>query len=279
MILRDLRGLDDLRGPLTDAADALLAAILAPRCAACSDPLERPTLGPVCGPCWDRIKTIRPPFCPVCGDMLASWRTLSGDGDSCPACRRRRSLVDASRSAGCYEGALRDIVHAFKYEGRRTLSTRLGKMMREAGTDLLADAACVVPVPLHPWRRFARGFNQAADLAGSLDLPVVHALWRTRMTAPQTGLTAAGRRHNVRGAFSASPLLLRRVCRSLLVDRVVVLVDDVRTTGATLDACAGVLKRAGVTEVRALTVALAAPPASQRRTRGLRNAATRATAG
>jgi len=262
MFLRDLRGVDSLRGPLACAADALLATILAPRCAACSEPLERPTQGPVCEPCWARINAIRPPFCPVCGGMLPSWRTL-GDDDSCPACPRRPMLVDASRSAGWYEGTLRDIVHAFKYEGRRTLSTRLGRMIREVGTDLLADASCAVPVPLHPWRRFTRGFNQAADLAGSLDLPVAHALWRTRMTAPQTGLTAARRRHNVRGAFSTSPLLSRRLRHSLLVDRVVVLVDDVRTTGATLDACAGVLKSAGVAEVRALTVALAAPPDRQ----------------
>jgi predicted amidophosphoribosyltransferase len=138
-------------------------------------------------------------------------------------------------------------------------------MMQQAGSDLLGDAACAVPVPLHPWRRFTRGFNQAADLAGSLGLPVVHALWRRRATAPQTGLPAAGRHRNVRGAFSISPLLSRSARGSLLVDRIIVLVDDVRTTGATLDACAQVLKGAGAAEVRALTVALAEPPASARR--------------
>ncbi len=129
-----------------------------------------------------------------------------------------------------------------------------------AGTGVLSDADCVVPVPLHPWRRLTRGFNQAADLAARLDLPVVHALWRTRATAPQTGLTAVGRRRNVRGAFSMSPLLSRRVRQTMLLDGVVVLVDDVRTTGATLEACAQVLKAAGVREVRALTVALAESP-------------------
>ena len=129
--------------------------------------------------------------------------------------------------------------------------------MRQAGSDLLSDADCVVPVPLHPWRRLMRGFNQAADLAACLERPVVLALWRTRATAPQTGLTAAGRRRNVRGAFSLSPLLSQRVRDAMLVDRVVVLVDDVRTTGATLEACARVLKDAGAREVRALTTALA----------------------
>ena len=130
-------------------------------------------------------------------------------------------------------------------------------VLREAGADVLQDAHCVVPVPLHPWRRLTRGFNQAADLASCVGLPVVHALWRTRPTAPQTGLTAAGRRRNVRGAFAISPLLSTRVRKAALAGHIVVLVDDVRTTGATLDACAQVLKEAGVREVRALTLALA----------------------
>jgi predicted amidophosphoribosyltransferase len=115
-------------------------------------------------------------------------------------------------------------------------------------------------VPLHPWRRVTRGFNQAADLAARLERPVVHALWRTRATVPQAGLTAVMRRRNVRRAFSLSPLLSRRVCQAMLADRIVVLVDDVRTTGATLEACARVLKDAGVREVRSLTAALANAP-------------------
>ena len=131
--------------------------------------------------------------------------------------------------------------------------------MRAAGLDLLSDADCAVPVPLHPWRRVTRGFNQAADLAARLELPVVHALWRTRATAPQTGLTAIRRRQNVRGAFSLSPLPWHRQRHALIADRVVVLVDDVKTTGATLEACAQVLQRAGAREVRALTVAVAKP--------------------
>jgi ComF family protein len=165
--------------------------------------------------------------------------------------------VDQSTSAGRYDGALRHIIHAFKYEGRRSLSHRLGTVLREAGGDVLADAHCVVPVPLHPWRRLTRGFNQAADLAACLNLPVLHALWRTRATAPQTGLTGVRRRRNVRNAFTISPLLSTHVRKTMLNGRIVVLVDDVRTTGATLDACAQVLKDGGVREVRALTLALA----------------------
>lgn len=131
--------------------------------------------------------------------------------------------------------------------------------MREAGAGLLSNADCAVPVPLHPFRRLRRGFNQAADLAAALDLPVVHGLWRTRATPPQAGLTADRRRRNVRDAFRLSPLLSRRT-RQRLVGCVAVLVDDVRTTGATLEACAQTLKAAGAAEVRALTVAVAPAP-------------------
>ena len=220
---------------LAYAADALLAAVLAPRCAACSASLERPARGPVCATCWAEAEGLTA----LAGPALAS--------------------IDCSRSAGRYDGALRQIIHAFKYERRRTLSVRLGALLHRAGIDLLSDASCVVPVPLHAWRRVTRGFNQAADLAGCLDRPVVHALWRVKATAPQTGLTAAGRRRNVRDAFSMSPLLSRRARERMIIGRIVVLVDDVRTTGATLDACAQVLKSAGASEVRALTVALAQP--------------------
>jgi ComF family protein len=218
---------------LACTADALLAAVLAPRCAACSVSLEHPTRGPVCATCWAEVE-----------DLTAV---------ACPA----QAAIDGSRSAGRYDGALRHIIHAFKYQGRRTLAVRLSALMQEAGIDVLSDASCVVPVPLHAWRRVTRGFNQAADLARCLDRPVVHALWRVKATAPQTGLTAAGRRRNVRDAFAMSPLLSRRARERMLTGRAVVLVDDVRTTGATLDACAQLLKSAGAREVRALTVALA----------------------
>ena len=114
---------------------------------------------------------------------------------------------------------------------------------------MLDGIRCVVPVPLHPSRRRERGFNQASDLAKQLGVPVIAALRRTRATPTQTGLPAARRHRNVRDAFA-----LTRAGRRLAGARVLV-VDDVSTTGATLEACARVLKEAGVVEVRALTAA------------------------
>jgi ComF family protein len=239
--------------------DAVVAVTLAPRCAACARVLESPLAGPVCDACWADVTPLLAPFCRICGDPLPSWRVISAALERCPRCRRIPGLVDAARSAGLYEGSLREIVHAFKYEGRRGLAAPLGRMMRAAGASILGDADLIVPVPLHAWRRIRRGFNQADDLARRLDVPVLHALMRVRPTTPQTGLTAAGRRRNVRDAFRVSPFLPRGT-RRRLESRIVVLVDDVRTTGATLDACASVLKAAGAREVRALTVARALPP-------------------
>jgi len=195
--------------------NSLVAATLAPQCAACARVLDAPLQGPVCAWCWR----------------------------------------EAIAAAGHYDGALRRIIHAFKYEGRRSLARPLGAMLKAGAAESLQAADCAVPVPLYPWRRLRRGFNQAADLARELDLPVVHALWRTRATAPQTGLTALARRRNVAGAFRLSPLLSRRARAARIANRVVVLVDDVMTTGATLDAGAEALKVSGAARVYALVVA------------------------
>jgi ComF family protein len=121
--------------------------------------------------------------------------------------------------------------------------------MRGRGAEMLVGAHYLVAVPLHQSRRRHRGFNQAADLAHAIGLPVVSALRRTRATATQTELPAGRRHRNVRGAFEATR------AAGVLKDAVVVLIDDVSTTGATLDACARALKDAGVREVRALTAA------------------------
>jgi len=186
----------------------------------------------VCSRCWASVRLSAPRFHPS-------------------------SLIARGGAAGDYEGTLREIIHAFKYEGRRSLAPRLSAMMRVAAADLLNDAACAVPVPLHPWRRVRRGFNQADDLARGLGLPVVHALWRVRATPQQMGLPAAARQRNVRGAVRLSPFMRRSPLARRLAGSVVVLVDDVRTTGATLEACAQVLKEAGAREVRAVTAAYA----------------------
>jgi ComF family protein len=206
--------------------DALLAATLAPACAACRAPLDSPSRSCICPACLGSIVPA----------ALAPWASAH---------------ITIGMAGGRYEGALRDIIHAFKYEGRRSLADVLASVMRESGRQVLEDCDCVVPVPLHPWRRMRRGFNQARDLAERLDRPVVDALWRVRATASQMTLAADARQRNVSGAFMLAPW------SPSIDDRIVVLVDDVRTTGETLEACARVLAGGGARAVRGLTVAAA----------------------
>jgi ComF family protein len=233
----------------TDAIDAVLSVVLAPSCAACDELLDRPTDGAVCDRCWRSILPFTPPVCDRCGDPLPAWRSISVPAALCPRCRRTRRLVEHARAIGPYDGSLRAIIHALKYEGRRSLARRLSALMRHRGGDLLDGVTCAVPVPLHPSRVRERGFNQATDLAEHLGVPVVAALRRNRATLPQTGLPAARRHRNVRDAFAITR------AGAALSGATVMLVDDVSTTGATLEACARVLTEAGVAEVRALTAA------------------------
>ena len=247
--------------PLAAASNLLVRMFLAPDCAACHLLLDEPLAGPVCAACWRAVQVITPPCCVRCGDALASWRAC---GPLCARCRRQPPAFAIARSAGRYEGSLRDIIHAFKYERRRALADRLGALLREAGADALDGADAVIPVPLHPWRSVERGFNQADDLARQLGPPVWRVLRRSRHGPPQAGLPASRRHANVKAAFAlggaaAWPRIVPGAARQLR-RATVVLVDDVMTTGATLDACARVLVRAGVRNVRALTVARAATP-------------------
>jgi ComF family protein len=227
--------------------DAALSVLFAPECAACRCPLERPTDGTVCPACWRSIPLLTAPLCDRCGDPSPSWRDVGGT--LCRRCRRLPGRVDRARAIGVYDGALRAIIHAFKYEQRRSLARPLASLMAARGAEILQAADLAVPVPLHRSRRRERGFNQAEDLAKHLGLPVVAALTRARRTATQAELPAARRHANVRGAFIAAGAAAR------VAGRRIVLVDDVSTTGATLDACAEVLRECGARAVLALTAA------------------------
>ncbi len=222
----------------------MLSVLLAAPCAACGAVLDAPTRGCVCATCWARVALITPPVCERCGLPIASTAL-------CRRCRRRPSAVDRGRSAGLYEGALRDIIHAFKYDARRSLAAPLAALVRRHTGDVLHGVDAIVPVPLHRARERARGFNQAEDLARAIAarLPVRRALRRVRATRTQADLPAAQRHRNVRDAFAI------RAMRGTIAHACILLVDDVSTTGATLEACARVLKAAGVREVRAVTVA------------------------
>jgi ComF family protein len=167
---------------------------------------------------------------------------------NCRHCAAGKSAVARCRSIGNYDGTLRAILHAFKYDGCRSLATGLGEHLSHVAADVLHRADVVVPVPLHFRKERVRGFNQARELAHALGLPLLDVLRRTRHTPTQTGLSAPERKANVCGAFG-----LRR--NMDVAGLRVVLVDDVSTTGATMEACAEVLRGAGAADVSAVTAA------------------------
>lgn len=228
--------------------EPVLAVVFPSACAACGRLLGQPTGGPLCAPCWRAMPRHPTPVC-RCGLPVLPRRP------ACGRCRRGRQPLDAGVSLGPYEGPLRTAIHELKYRGRRRVAARLVEALLEEASarTLVGDTDVLVPVPLHPRRLRERGFNQAAliarELARRTGRPWAEgALVRRRETAPQAGLTAAARRRNVHDAF-----VVRR--RGVVAGRVVTLVDDVLTTGATARACANALKAAGASEVRMLSLA------------------------
>jgi len=242
------------------ALDGLVAALLSPRCAVCDGFALSLGDGAVCASCWQGIARLTPPLCARCG---AACPSATGSGGAMrPAealphvapgclCDDLPPHVDLARAVGPYEGTLRAIVHALKYDRRRSVAPRLARLAIESCAPVLEGADAVVPVPLHPRRRRARGFNQAGEIARHLPLPVWDGLRRVRHTEAQAGLAGEARARNMRRAFA--PRRLAR--RTRAAGACLVLVDDVSTTGATLGACAEALRAMGAREVRALTIA------------------------
>jgi ComF family protein len=201
----------------------------------------------VCRECARELPRLPDGRCRVCAVPLAG--TLV-----CPSCYRRRPRFDAIHAPYRHDGLARELVHALKYDCQRHLARPLAEAALAAFAPPL-PAELVMAVPLHPTRQLERGFNQSALLARviarGLGLELRDGLARVRATSSQTGLSPDERARNVRGAFAAS---------GELPGARVVLVDDVCTTGATLDAAAAALRRAGATRVDALVVTRAVNP-------------------
>lgn len=171
--------------------------------------------------------------------------------DLCTYCREGLVNFDSSYSFGSYEGTLRKLIHIFKYGKVETLAGPLGRMLiRCAPRDVSFD--CVIAMPMHWWKRWNRGFNQAELLARPvakrLHIPISRQLRRKRVTKAQAGLSEAQRRANLKGSFS-----IRRP--EQIAGKRILLIDDVFTTGATLREAAATLKRAGAAHVSTLTLA------------------------
>ncbi len=231
--------------------------LLPPLCLGCGAPVE--DAGGLCVACWSRIGFIGPPFCACCG---YPFEFDPGPDALCAGCTRARPRYVRARAVFRYDDASRDLVLSFKHADRTDAAPAFGRWLARAGGELIGDADLIVPVPLHWLRLFRRRYNQAALLALALSrgtgVPVAPTLLRRQRATPSQGrLGRLARRRNVAGAFTADSRQGARVA-----DRRVLLVDDVLTTGATAEACAAALLRAGAAAVDVLTLARVVRPAA-----------------
>jgi ComF family protein len=233
------------------ALGGLLDLVLPPRCLACGGLVERQ--GRLCAGCWRALTFLTPPYCRLCGYPLPH---AAAEAPLCGGCTLSPPAFDRARAALRYDDGARGLILAFKHADRTDSAPLFGRWLAQAGRDLLSDAELIAPVPLHRWRLLKRGYNQAAVLARALARETALALLpdllqRCRATPSQQGLSAQGRLLNITpAAFRAHPWH-----RARLAGRKVVLVDDVLTTGATVAACAQVLRQAGAARVDVLTLA------------------------
>lgn len=237
---------------LRAAWSGALALVYPPTCPGCGGAIADPHA--LCARCWAGLRLIERPFCDRFGTPFA---VDHGTGTLLsPRAIAEPPVFAQARAVALYEGVARDLVHRLKYEDRLDLAAMLARMMAGAGSDLLARADCLVPMPLHRWRLWRRRFNQAALLAQRIgriaNRPVECGyLARVKATRPQVGLSRVARATNLQGAFRVP-----EAKRPLLQGRRVLLIDDVMTTGATANAAARVLLRGGAASVDVLTFAL-----------------------
>ncbi len=242
----------ELVGQSGALAGRVLDLLLPPVCLNCGEVVDSP--GRLCAPCWTGISFIAPPFCACCG---LPFPYDLGPEALCAACIASQPRYGRARAVLRYDDHSRGLVLRLKHADRLEGAGAFGLWMARAGADLLAPGSLIAPVPLWRWRLFRRRYNQSALLALGIGRAVgpgisviPDLLVRRRSTGSQAGLGRAQRARNVQGAFAVGAEHADRVR-----GRAVVLVDDVLTTGATLEACARPLLRAGAARVDALVLA------------------------
>jgi ComF family protein len=208
--------------------------------------------GALCPNCWSRVQFVERPFCEILGKPFDYDQ---GPGAVCPEAIAEPPSFARLRSRALYGDVVRSLISGLKFSDRTDLARWMAYWLVPAGQELAVDCSLCMPVPLHPWRQHARRYNQSAELArhvarltGLQYEPL--ALARSRATRRQLGLSATERIRNVQGAFRVTAEK-----RPIVEGRRILLIDDVYTTGATVNACSRALLRAGAQAVDVLTFA------------------------
>ncbi|KZB99253.1 hypothetical protein AU375_04513 [Methylobacterium radiotolerans] len=235
----------------------VVSLVYPPTCAGCGSATADP--GAFCPSCWSSLRLIEEPVCQRYGTPFAL--DLGVGPLVSPRAIAEPPVFGRARAVALYDAVARRIVHRLKYEDRLDLAGVMARMMAASGRTLIAEAECLVPVPLHRGRLWRRRFNQSALLARAIAASagrpcVATALVRVRAMRSQVGLSRAARAENLSGAFRVTAAEQHRIR-----GRRVLLVDDVMTTGATGNAAARALLRGGATSVDLLTFALVGDPA------------------
>jgi len=245
---------------ITDRFDWVVDWLYPPRCRACSGRIHGRDTEYFCATCWERMQLVSHPLCLACGRPFPD---AAGGDHTCGACLQRAPRFDLARSWACYpreeleDHPLRQVVQKFKYGRKVSLGKPLGRLLAYGCQEFLSTcpAELIVPVPLHPKRLRWRGFNQSVLLARQISLVYAipldpFTLQRHRETPPQTQLNEAERRKNMRGAFTVD-------ADRPVAGKDILLVDDVYTSGATVNECSRTLKKHGAKDVYVLTLARA----------------------
>ncbi|MEK6646671.1 MAG: ComF family protein [Candidatus Firestonebacteria bacterium] len=243
-------------------------------CKVCDKPLEKSRYSCLCAECWNQIKFIFPPVCKRCGKPFNAFRNslapvIAGDvvadssaktkqSDFCLECKQSKNTFyfKCARSAGIYEGVLREAIHLFKYKNKRSLGKHFGEILVNYAQreNIMVDIDIIIPVPLHKSRLQERDYNQSEILASFLkdkfNLPMhKNILKRSKQTQSQVGLKRNERFENIKDAFIVD------TTKNNITDKSILLIDDIMTTGATINECARVLTESGAKEVNVLTLA------------------------
>lgn len=235
--------------PIKNLSQVFLQIVMPPTCISCADIVE--IQGQICGACWSNIAFIGKYQCKSCGLPFAFDM---GKGAQCQHCNAKKPIFRKVRAVCRYEGTGRRLAAKLKFHDKTHLAGSMARMMFNAGAEVLKDADIIAPIPLHRRRKFWRKYNQAALLAKELishdasHVYVPELIKRFRATTPQTSLTYVERQKNVAEAFVVD-------ANVDLQGKTVLLIDDVMTTGATMNSCAKALLDAGAKKVNGLVFA------------------------